>query len=250
MKELAGNWFRADQKETASTMLDLLLPELQSRKEEFVLVTADFQTAGRGQHGTAWEAERGKNLLFGFSLHPGFLKAGEQFRLSEILALAIAAALDGYTDGGFCIKWPNDIYFGNRKICGMLLEHDLHGNRIATTRAGIGINVNQRAFRSGAPNPVALYEILGYETDRETLLLRILDEFEKRYRRLQTDKYAPETEYLQRLYRREGVFPYRDAAGRFLARIAGVEPTGRLLVEDDKGSLRRYAFKEVVFELC
>lgn len=249
MKESADSWFRTDLKETASTMLDLRRPELQSRKEEFVLVTADFQTAGRGQRGTVWEAERGKNLLFGFSLRPVFLRAGEQFRLSEILALSIASALNGYTDGGFCIKWPNDIYFGNRKICGMLLEHDLHGGRIAATRTGIGINVNQRTFRSNAPNPVSLCGILGHETDRETLLLRILDEFERRYRRLQTGGYDPETEYLQRLYRRDGMFPYRDAAGRFRARIAGVEPTGRLLLEDDKGELRRYAFKEVVFEL-
>ena len=183
MKESADSWFRTDLKETASTMLDLLRPELQSRKEEFVLVTADFQTAGRGQRGTVWEAERGKNLPFGFSLRPVFLRAGEQFRLSEILALSIASALNGYTDGGFCIKWPNDIYFGNRKICGMLLEHDLHGGRIAATRTGIGINVNQRTFRSNAPNPVSLCGILGHETDRETLLLRILDEFERRYRK-------------------------------------------------------------------
>lgn len=250
MKELAGNWFRADLKETTSTMLDLQRPELQSRKEEFVLVTTDFQTAGRGQHGTAWEAERGKNLLFGFRLYPVFLKAGAQFRLSEILALAITSALDDYAAEGFSIKWPNDIYFKHRKICGMLLEHDLCGGNIAATRTGIGINVNQSVFRSNAPNPVSLYGILGHETDREVLLRRILDEFEKRYRRLQTGGYDPETEYLQHLYRRKGMFPYRDAAGRFLARIAGVEPTGRLLLEDDRGNLRRYAFKEVVFELC
>ena len=133
--------------------------------DDLYVVVAETQTAGRGQRGTHWESESGKNLTLGLRVYPTFLKADEQFRLSEVTALAIAEALDLYTDG-ISIKWPNDIYWYDRKICGMLLEHDLRGSKIACTRIGPGININQRQFFSDAPNPVSLYQIcLLYTSD-------------------------------------------------------------------------------------
>lgn len=242
-------------------MLCLLRPEVAGRTEDFVLVTADFQTAGRGQRGTTWEAERGKNLLFGLLFRPCGLEAAGQFRLSEAMSLAVAEALGEYVEG-ITVKWPNDVYVHDRKICGMLLEHDLCGTRIVRTRVGVGVNVNQTVFRGDAPNPVSLRQILGREIDRERLLGDILGRFQERVLRWlpsepgscggetparADDLAALDRDYAARLYRRSGFHAYCDADGLFQAELAGVRPDGRLVLRDEAGRLRSYAFKEVQF---
>ena len=233
---------------TDSTMLCLLRPDLAARSEEFVLVTTDFQTAGHGQRGTVWEAAAGRNLLFSFAFHPTFVSAGGQFRLSEALALAVAESLD-VLPAEVSVKWPNDIYAGDRKICGMLLEHDLRGTHIYNTRAGVGLNVNQQRFEGDAPNPVSMRQLLGRDTERGPLLSAILHRFCAYYRLLRDGGAATVDErYAARLYRREGLHPFSDAAGPFSACIHAVRPDGRLVLRDATGRLRTYAFKEVRFE--
>ena len=118
---------------------------------ELTTVTTDFQTSGRGQRGNSWESERGQNLMFSFVLYPAFLKARKQFLLSQIISLAIKEELDTHVSD-VSIKWPNDIYWKDKKICGMLIENDLTGTHISRSIAGIGININQEAFTSPAPN--------------------------------------------------------------------------------------------------
>ena len=110
--------------------------------EELTTITADFQTSGRGQRGNSWESEAGQNLMFSFVLYPTFLKARRQFLLSQIISLAIKEELERYVSN-ISIKWPNDIYWKDKKICGMLIENDLTGVHISRSITGIGINVNQ-----------------------------------------------------------------------------------------------------------
>lgn len=247
LSDLPAHWAHLHWDETDSTMCRLRAPEAAARSEEFVLATADYQLAGRGQRGTHWEAERGKNLLFGFRFSPRFLRADGQFRLSEALALAVADAVRSLT-GEAAVKWPNDIYCGDRKVCGMLLEHDLAGAHIATTLTGVGLNVNQQRFTGDAPNPVSLRQILGHDTDRTTLLTDVLRRFEQNYRRLQAGETADlDRRYAASLYRREGLHPYRDSEGDFMAAIEGVAPDGRLSLRDAQGRVRIYAFKEVAY---
>ena len=244
---LPSNWYTAHLSETDSTMLRLQEPGLATRPEEFVLLTADYQTAGHGQRGTHWEADAGQNLLFGILLHPTGVAPAQQFGLSEALALAVAEGLDVYT-GGICVKWPNDIYWHDRKICGMLLEHKLQGPRIDTTLTGVGLNVNQRCFRGEAPNPVSLRQILGHDTDRTGLLEQIARNFERNYRLLQQGEYARlHRIYLRRLYRRGGFHWFRDGDGLFEGQITDVSPVGRISISRHSGELRSYAFKEVAF---
>ena len=208
--------------------------------EEDVLVWTDYQSAGRGCGTNRWESERGKNLLFSLLIHPVVVRPSEQFRISMSISLAIVSALSDYTDG-WSIKWPNDIYWHDRKICGILIENRLSGGVIKDCIIGVGLNVNQQVFMSDAPNPVSLQQILGHDVEREVLLHKILDRFSiaeddgLRYRSL--------------LYRRTGYYPYRDAEGDFEAEIQGVEDDGHLLLKDRTGRERRYAFKEVAFGL-
>ena len=205
-----------------------------------VCVVADYQTAGRGCGTNHWESERGQNLLFSVMLHPREVAASRQFHISMAVSIAISDALEQYI-GDVSIKWPNDIYWQNGKISGILIEHTLQGSFIKDSIVGVGLNVNQQRFLSDAPNPVSLWQITGHETDREALLHDILQRIE----RLTAEDVR--SRYLAKLYRRKGFHPYTDGQGAFMAEITGVENDGRLLLRDDNGQERRYAFKEVQF---
>lgn len=227
------------------------LSELGEREpvEEFTVALADFQTAGKGQRGNSWEAEKGKNLLFSFVLYPTFLEARRQFVLSQIVSLSVKEELDEWTTG-ISIKWPNDIYREDKKICGMLIENDLTGMYIARSISGIGININQEHFLSNAPNPVSLKQITGQEYDRYTILGNIMQRVKTYYAALQKGETAYiARRYEQALFRKEGMHRYRDSDGEFNARIVGVEADGHFILEDENGRIRRYVFKEVQYIL-
>ena len=213
----------------------------------FTLVVADNQTKGRGQQGNSWETERGKNLTFSLLCHPDFVCATRQFLLSQCMAVAVQEALSYYVDG-VEIKWPNDIYVGDGKISGTLIECDLQGKSIANCIIGVGINVNQTEFRSDAPNPVSLKQLVGKDFDREEILSAIVGNFQRYYEMLHEEREEEiRRAYMERLYRRSGVYRYRDVRGEFEAEIADVEPTGHLRLRFSDGNVVRYEFKEVSF---
>lgn len=200
-------------------------------------VWTDGQTAGRGCGSNTWESEHGQNLTFSLLIHPAEVPATRQFSVSMAISLTIVDVLKDYF-GEVSIKWPNDIYWRDRKLCGILIEQQLSGAFIRQSIIGVGLNVNQQVFTSDAPNPVSMRQILGHEVSREEVLQKILDRFT-----LQADADA----YRQCLYRREGYHPYRDADGVYEARLLTVEDDGHLLLQDRNGRQRRYAFKEVAF---
>lgn len=239
-------------KETTSTNDYLAKLCKENKAKEFYTVVAESQTNGKGQRGNTWEAESGKNLTFSMVLYPTALKAKEQFSLSMVAALSCHQALGNYTDG-FSIKWPNDIYWKDKKIGGILIENELEGKYITQSIIGIGLNVNQDKFYSDAPNPVSLKQILGVEVDLQELLMSVVHCIVGGYRQLEIDldttQQAISTLYRKHLYRSKGLFPYRDAQGEFLAEYQQVEPNGHLILKDEQGMLRRYAFKEVSYIL-
>jgi BirA family biotin operon repressor/biotin-[acetyl-CoA-carboxylase] ligase len=210
------------------------------RDDANMVVWAEYQTAGRGCGTNRWESEREKNLTFSMLIHPKELPATKQFHISMAISLAICEAIGQYI-GDVSIKWPNDIYWRNGKIGGILIENTLKGNIIMESIIGIGLNVNQRVFKSDAPNPVSMWQICEHETDREALLKEILEAFE----RILDSKIREQ--YLSKLYRRKGYHPYADKEGAFMAEIVTVEDDGQLVLHDDNCKERRYAFKEVQF---
>lgn len=226
------------------------------RAKEILLVTTDYQTHGHGQVNTVWESARGENLLFSFLFRPLHITAGEQFFLSEIACLAVAHTLDAYTEG-ISVKWPNDVYHHDRKICGMLLRHTLSGAQIAATLVGIGLNLNQKQFVGDAPNPVSLRQIIGRPVDREEVLNRFAHHFDRLLRAVTppdpderlAQRQRLHREYLRRLYHRDGAHDYVDTASgeTFSAHIVDVAPTGQLTLRTTDGRLRHYHFKEVRF---
>jgi len=207
-----------------------------------VVVVTDYQTAGRGCGTNTWESERGKNLLFSMMVHPKELPANRQFLVSMAVANSIAKVLSSYVNH-VTIKWPNDIYVGDRKICGILIENRLHGNAIKDCIIGVGLNVNQLQFVSDAPNPISLANLTVRLFDREKLLQALLDAFDAEW----ADLEGVRSRYLPQLYRRTGFHRYRDALSEFYAELMTVEDDGHLVLRNIDDFIHRYAFKEVTF---
>ena len=215
------------------------------------VVWAEHQSAGRGQRGHTWHSNEGVNLTFSTVLKPSFLTAVEQFMLSEVVALSLVDTLADY--GVECrIKWTNDIYAGDKKIAGVLIEQSLAGDRIARTVVGIGLNVNQREFPADLPNPTSIVVERGAECERREVLNTFLQHLEKWYTRLeQGERELVEATYNARLYRRDEFHEYALPSGeRFEAAIRGVRAMGHLCLEHRDGTFGDYAFKEVEFVIA
>lgn len=215
---------------------------LKAHGEGTMVVVADFQTAGKGCGSNSWESERGQNLTFSMLIHPEALEAKAQFRITEVVSVALCNTLERYIYKEVDIKWPNDIYVGDQKICGILIENRLQGSVIKDSIIGIGLNVNQQAFLSDAPNPVSMWQLTGQETNREVLLEAFLQAFNEAWESETISKA-----YRQRLYRREGYHAFCDKGGRFEAKLRNVLNDGMLVLEDREGQRRNYAFKEIKY---
>ena len=230
--------------------------------EHGTVVYTDRQTAGRGQRGNSWESEPFKNVTMSILLRPENVAPNQQFWLSEISALAVERVLSKYI-GNVSIKWPNDVYYKDFKICGMLIEHSLSGGKINYTIPGIGINVNQRVFLSDAPNPISLVNVLGHEVPTSEILDGLVDEILTMCGQLPEKAEEIHREFLSKLYRRDGFHEYQstirsastdglsvlEEGEHFQARIVNVHPDGMLDLMTTEGYIHTFAFKEVAFIL-
>ena len=233
--------------QTAST--NTYLSRLAATLPGGTVIYTPSQTAGRGQKGNSWESEDDKNLTFSMLLKRPPVKARDQFYLSEAAAIAVVEALTAEVGDGFAVKWPNDVYWQDKKVCGMLLENSLDGSGIAHCVVGIGINVNQERFVSDAPNPVSLINITGREHDLMTLLKGVCARIEQLVDSLADDNARVDLHhrYMAALYRNDGqLHPYEDADGnRFMASVAGIAPDGTLTLLHEDGASHDYLFKQV-----
>ena len=214
---------------------------------EGTVVSTSFQTNGRGQLSNVWEAEEGKNILCSILLRPTSLPIKSQFLISQAISVAIVDVLNSYLDG-FFIKWPNDIYYKEDKIAGILIENTLSSAGISTCIIGLGLNVNQQTFRSDAPNPISLFNIIGRETSVPELLQSILERFNKVYELAYTNVALLRENYFNNLLFSGKMRMYSDESGEFIGKIVDVENDGHLIIEDVEGTKRRYAFKEIQFK--
>lgn len=238
---------------TNSALREALADQTMGALPEYFTIVAAYQLAGRGQQGNSWESEAGKNLLFSTLLHPEFLNPKNQFLLSQIVSLALVNLLEQYApEEPFSIKWPNDIYWKERKICGILIEHTIQGESLSDSIVGVGLNVNQKEFPDYLPNPCSLIQIIGIENDLNECLIRLMSSLRRLYESLREGDPLViaklEKQYHRALYRGDGkLYPFRDAGGAFKARILRVEEGGRLWLVRENGTEQGYLFKEVEF---
>ena len=212
------------------------------------VVWADFQTAGRGQRGHEWHSRKGENLTFSVVLEPTFVPIAEQFSVSEVVALSLVDMLAEYGIEAK-IKWTNDIYVGDRKLVGILIEHSLSSATLRRTIVGVGINVNQREFDPSIPNPVSMAQLLGRELDAEAVLDCFISHLQRNYEVLRSGgKTELHNRYNALLYRKNEWHTYALPSGeRFSAKILGTAPNGALRLEDKQGKTKDYLFKEIEF---
>ena len=214
---------------------------------------ARFQTAGRGQRGNKWHSATGENLTFSIGIRfgndlTGHIKAIDQFVITEISALAVADFLSA-KGADARIKWPNDIYVRDRKICGMLIENSLRGEEVATSIVGIGINLKQKDFPPELINPTSLVLATGNEIGPEDALAEFMPFFLARMEMSLTaeGRMGRRNDYLGILYRRDKTFTYRDNVSglEFQGMIKGISDIGELLVEMPDKSFKSFSFKEI-----
>ncbi|MBP5341609.1 MAG: biotin--[acetyl-CoA-carboxylase] ligase [Bacteroidales bacterium] len=213
--------------------------------EDFTCYWALTQTAGIGQRGNHWEAAPGMNLTFSLVLHPTFLPADRQFKLTEALSLALVDFLSPLTSHlSPSIKWPNDIYVDGHKICGTLVSARLVGNSIASAICGIGLNVNQRMFPDWVPHPTSLALLTDKQYELEPLLQQLLACIERRYNELKNGKDS-EGEYLSHLLNLGVPAHYKYKEEKVEATITGVDPHGHLLLTTTDGRRLCCGMKEI-----
>ena len=204
------------------------------------------QTSGRGQMDNVWESEPGANLLFSIVLYPDFLEMRRQFLLSKVVSLGIYQAMHEIVDD-VKIKWPNDVYVGNQKLCGILIENSIMSGVIKNTIVGIGLNVNQTVFKSNAPNPVSLKMLTNTHYDCDEILDRVLTGINNYYGLLCAGEFDQiDCEFLSVLYRlnERHLFKSNDL---FWGEIVGVNAIGQLMIKKDNGEISEFYFKEVEF---
>lgn len=165
----------------------------ESSPEEGTVIAAREQTAGKGQFGKKWESAPGENLTFSVIFYPGFLEAARAHQLHYAVSLALHDFFFARLQLDTRIKWPNDIYHGDKKICGILIENALIKEHLSYSVIGIGINVNQTTFHPDIPNPVSLKQLLGKQFDLKPLLLEFFPFLEERYVQLRAGS-APQLE--------------------------------------------------------
>lgn len=218
-----------------------------SRVGDFTCFWALAQTAGIGQRGNHWHSQPGLNLTFSLVLHPSFLPADRQFRLTEALSLAIVDFLSPFTSHlSPSIKWPNDIYVDGRKICGTLVSTRLAADRIVSAVCGIGFNVNQLRFPDWVPNPTSLAILTARQFELQPLLQQLLACIETRYDALRSG-LDPEPDYLNHLLNLGVPARYMYDGEEVVATITGVDPHGRLLLSAADGRRLSCGMKEIVF---
>ena len=230
-----------------STNTELQLLVLQNRASEGCAVITGHQSAGRGQRGNVWQAAPHENLLLSVLWKPTFLGATRQFLLSQAVALAVhdwAVALLG-PDPRLRLKWPNDVYFGEQKLGGILIENSLAGANLQHSIVGIGLNVNQQYLP--LPTATSLAVLTGRAYDLATLAARLFESLERRYLQLRAGQVARlRTDYLAVLYRYQEPATFIVDGQVVSGQIAGVDEDGRLAVQLGQ-ELRRFGMQEIKF---
>ncbi len=215
---------------------------------EGTVIMAEEQFAGRGQAGNTWISRPGENLTISILLKPGFLQPGEQFQLNKAVSLAVSDVLKRYLPDAVRIKWPNDLYAGDQKLGGILIENILQGNRIKHAIIGIGLNINQLEFDKSLKNVTSLRKILHIHYDISSILTEICAAIEARYLQLRAGRSKlQDKDYLEMLYafNREQLFETEGIT--ITGIIRGVTPAGRLIIDTPVSDNLSFGFKEIKF---
>jgi len=205
------------------------------------------QTAGKGQRGRTWHTQPGQNIALSVALNTNALAVSNQFYLSAAIALAAHVVFAKYAGSETTVKWPNDIYWNDRKAGGILIENIIRGNKWQWAVAGIGMNINQTAFGEGTGNPVSLRQITGKEFGVVDLAKEIHAAVTAFFEMMQTGRQSLLAGYNAVLYKRGQKVRLKKDNIVFDAMIKGVLPDGRL--QADGAAWDTFSFGEVTWQI-
>ncbi|MDP9049015.1 MAG: biotin--[acetyl-CoA-carboxylase] ligase [Bacteroidota bacterium] len=215
---------------------------------EGTVIMADKQYAGRGQHQNGWHAEPGKNLTFSLLLNPHFLAVTDQFDLVRAVSLGVFDTLEPLLGNQVKIKWPNDIYYADYKLGGMLIENLVQGNQIKNAIIGIGLNVNQENFPVDLSKARSIKQILHQDYDLKALLSEICRHIEKYYLSLRAGNVSfVRKTYLSRLYWLNEHKSFKTRGSVFNGVISNVKDNGILVIQNNNGEENEFSLKEIEF---
>lgn len=219
----------------------------KTKPREGTAIIAGHQTAGRGQIGRSWHDSAGKNLLLSVVFYPHWLAVSAQFGLSQAVALAVADTVRPYKPAQ--VKWPNDVYIGDAKVAGILIQNSLQGSQIQWSVVGIGLNVNEEAFPSELSRATSLQQICGYSVALDDVQSQLFHHLERRYLQLKSHPDRTAADYLAHLYRYEQWHTYiRTEDGQpFMGKIIGTDESGRLAILLDNQTVQHFDVKAVAF---
>jgi BirA family biotin operon repressor/biotin-[acetyl-CoA-carboxylase] ligase len=221
----------------------------KSNPSEGTVISTAHQSAGRGQIGSTWESEPGCNITMSVIFFPTFLLPQQQFNLTKAFSLAVRDFLAAHLPKSPAIKWPNDIYVGAEKITGILLQNAIGRGVIQSCIAGFGVNVNQTRFSPELPNPTSLKLQTGRAYHLPSLIQQLCEHLEFRYLQLKREDWSSlHEDYLCHLYGWQEIRTFQmPDGGRFRGRICGVDASGQLLIEREKGAVQAFSLKEIQF---
>jgi BirA family transcriptional regulator, biotin operon repressor / biotin---[acetyl-CoA-carboxylase] ligase len=193
---------------------------------------ARHQWAGKGQRGKTWLDEPRQNLMMSLILEPAPLILSQQFLFSAAVALAILDQLRSFEKEGWTIKWPNDIYWNDRKAAGILIESVIQGKNWLFAVVGIGMNLNQESFPPEIPNAVSLKQITGNHAEPVSIALELRTLIQNRIARLKKEPHQVLSSFNQSLYKKNQIVSIKKGADTLLTRLTGVDAQGFLLTEN------------------
>ncbi len=213
--------------------------------EEGLLVYTDFQSKGRGQRGNIWQSNIGENIMASLILKPEFIKVSSQFNLNIAFSVALYKTFEPFLGDNFKIKWPNDLYYNEQKIGGVLIENTILGDKISSSIIGFGININQTNFEN--INATSLKNIRGKDFQLNTIYESILENFEICYDEYKNGNFETLKEnYLKILFGMKEIRSFIKGQETFLGKIIGISDFGKLQIFID-GYTEEFDFKEISF---
>lgn len=215
---------------------------------EGTLLKAAVQSAGRGQGETLWFSEKGKNMLLSFVFFPVFLQVKDVFLLNKAYSLGIFDYVASRLGTEVKIKWPNDVYWRNKKICGILIENQINSSAINQSILGVGLNVNQDSFPYHLGNAVSMSQVLGRTLILEEEINDLCNFLEARYLELKRAEHNQlHSAYLEVLYRFGEWHTFQNSHEKFNGKITGIDPGGRLTIKKEDGIVLSFDTKEIQF---
>jgi BirA family transcriptional regulator, biotin operon repressor / biotin---[acetyl-CoA-carboxylase] ligase len=213
---------------------------------EGTVIRADFQSSGKGYAGNLWQSEPGKNLLLSVIFYPSFLAPRHQFFLNQVSSLAVVNTVEAFLlNDEVRIKWPNDIFVGDKKIGGILIENSIQGQSIVHSVMGIGLNINQQKFEPALSLATSFFKIVLREFSLEEVMHELFSQLEKRYLQLRQQRIdVLQKDYMKKLFRVDELSRFVSGGKKFTGKIAGITGEGKLIIETS-GKHDVFGFKEV-----